>query len=355
MKHPLLGDRTRLMIWWMAWLVLAAAQSLLIHLAYGSSLETAITDGVVSMAAMGLLGLAAWFPVKYLLRENNQLSATLLNNIVPGVLTLGVWLTVSRFGARILVPDKDEYDILWHSVLIFRITAGILIYSMIMLIYYLFMSASQLAEKAARQAQLEARVHEGELKMLRSQINPHFLFNSLNSINSLTLTDPAAASEMIVKLSEFMRYSLSSRSDQQVTLGEELESLKLYLQIEKVRFGNRLVTEEEIDPACLTALMPGMLLQPLYENAVKHGVYESSGEVIIRTIAAAEEEMVMITITNTLDREAVVTARGAGVGLRNVRSRLELFFGEEASLSVHPGEESFTVTMRFPLREKQNG
>jgi len=351
MKHPLLVNRTRLLIWWLAWLGLAAGQSLLIHFGYGSRIEVAIADGLVSMVIFGLLGLAIWFPVRYLLRDDNQVYTSIFNALLAGTFTLFVWLLGSRVLVRAMVAEKIDYEIFWHAVLAFRATAGTLIYFMIILVYYLFLSASRLAEKAARQAQLETQVREGELKMLRSQINPHFLFNSLNSVSSLTVTNPLKAREMIVKLSDFMRYSLSSRNEQPVTLGNEMESLRLYLEIEKVRFGSRLKIEEDISPDCLPALMPGMLLQPLYENAVKHGVYESTEEVTIKTTAVKEDNKVVIAVKNNVDTDSVVTKKGAGIGLKNVSSRLELFFGDEADMSVNRGEESFTVTVRFPFRK----
>jgi LytS/YehU family sensor histidine kinase len=194
-------------------------------------------------------------------------------------------------------------------------------------------------------------VREGELKMLRSQINPHFLFNSLNSVSSLTVTDPLKAREMIVKLSDFMRYSLSSRNEQPVTMKTEMESLRLYLQIEKVRFGDRLVIEEDIEEECLAALMPGMLLQPLYENAVKHGVYESTEEVVIRTSVKKGNDMVVISVSNNVDTDSVVTKKGAGIGLKNVSSRLELFFGDTGQLNINRTDDSFNVTVRFPFRK----
>ncbi len=351
MKHPLLENRTRLLIWWLAWLGLAAGQSLLIHFGYGSRIEVAIADGLVSMVIFGLLGLAIWFPVRYLLRDDNQVYTSIFNALLTGFLTLFVWLLGSRVLVRAMVTEKIDYEIFWHAVLAFRATAGTLIYFMIILVYYLFLSASRLAEKAARQAQLETQVREGELKMLRSQINPHFLFNSLNSVSSLTVTNPLKAREMIVKLSDFMRYSLSSRNEQPVTLGNEMESLRLYLEIEKVRFGSRLKIEEDISPDCMPALMPGMLLQPLYENAVKHGVYESTEEVTIKTTAVKEDNKVVIAVKNNVDTDSVVTKKGAGIGLKNVSSRLELFFGDEADMSVNRSEESFTVTVRFPFRK----
>ncbi len=350
MKHPLLENRTRLLTWWLAWLILATGQLLLIHFVYGGKVDVAIADGAISMLLYGLLGLAVWFPVKYMLRNDNELYSSVFNIVLTGSLTIILWLILPRFLVRAFVAEKVDYDIFWHSSLVFRATAGILIFFMIVLIYYLFLSATRLAEKAARQAQLEAQVREGELKMLRSQINPHFLFNSLNSVSSLTVTDPLKAREMIVKLSDFMRYSLSARNEQPVTLQSEMESLRLYLQIEKVRFGDRLVIEEDISPECLPALLPGMLLQPLYENAVKHGVYESTEEVIIKTSARMENHSVVISVTNNVDTDSVVTRKGAGIGLKNVSSRLELFFGEMADLTVNRNDDSFNVTVRFPFR-----
>ena len=351
MKHPLLESRTRLIIWWLAWLLLATGQSLISIFVYGSSPEAAITDGLVSMTFFGLLGLAVWYPVRYMLENDKQISSSVLNVLLTGSLTITAWLLGSKFIVRLLVQEKLDFDIFWHSAVVFRATAGVLLFFMMILVYYLFLSATRLAEKARRQSQLETQVREGELKMLRSQINPHFLFNSLNSVSSLTVTDPLRAREMIVKLSDFMRYSLSSRNEQPVTLQNEMESLRLYLQIEKVRFGDRLMIEEEIRPECLPALMPGMLLQPLYENAVKHGVYESTEEVTIKTTAIKKNEFVIITVANNVDTDSVVTRKGAGIGLKNVSSRLELFFGGKADLTVSRTDDSFSVTVRFPFRK----
>jgi len=330
--------------------MLATGQSLLIHFVYGGKTDMAVSDGFISMIIFGLLGLAVWFPVRFMLRDDNQLHSSIINVLLTGSLTIIFWLLVPRFIVRVLVSEKIDYDIFWHSSLVFRATAGILVFFMIVLVYYLFLSATRLAEKAKRQAQLETQVREGELKMLRSQINPHFLFNSLNSVSSLTVTDPLKAREMIVKLSDFMRYSLSSRNEQPVTLQTEMESLRLYLQIEKVRFGDRLVIEEDIEEECLMALMPGMLLQPLYENAVKHGVYESTEEVVIRTSVKKENDMVVISVSNNVDTDAVVTKKGAGIGLKNVSSRLELFFGDTGQLNINRTDDSFNVTVRFPFR-----
>ena len=351
MKHPILESRSRVLIWCLAWVILAAGQTSVIYFVYGSTPDIAVVDGIISMLLYGLLGIAIWFPVRYMLRSDNKVLSTVMNVMLTGSVTIVLWLYVSRVLVRVIVPEKEDYDLFWHTVLVFRVAAGVLIFFVITLIYYLYLSATQLAEKASRQAQLEAQVREGELKMLRAQINPHFLFNSLNSMSSLTLTDPMKAREMILKLSDFMRYSLSSHNEQPVTLQSEMESLRLYLEIEKVRFGERLIIEEDIQPECLTALLPGMLLQPLYENAVKHGVYESTETVVIRTSAHKENGLVIISVSNNIDPESVVTRKGAGIGLINVRSRLELFFGEKADLTVTRKDDSYNVVVKFPYRK----
>lgn len=351
MRHPVIANRSRLLVWWLAWAALAAGQSSLIHFVYGSSTDAAIADGIISMTLFGLIGIAVWFPLRYMLKDNTQIYSDILNLVLTGTVTITFWLFATKFLVRAIVTEKMDYQLFWHSVIFFRITAGVLIFFLIILVYYLFLSATKLAEKASRQAQLESLVREAELKILRSQINPHFLFNSLNSISSLTVTDPVKAREMIVKLSDFMRYSLSSRNDQPVTLRNEMESLRLYLEIEKIRFSDRLVIEEEISDECLPALLPGLLLQPLYENAVKHGVYESTDRVTIRTSVRRDGDWVVISVTNNIDPEAIVTRKGAGIGLKNVRGRLELFYGEKGEMTVTRNDDSFNVKMRFPYQE----
>jgi len=256
-----------------------------------------------------------------------------------------------REGVEILIPVKDDRTVV-ALVVLFGFHEKRISPFALKLAEGLSLLFSNQVEISKVQAQSEL-LAKTEIQLLQSQINPHFLFNSLNSVSSLTVTDPLKAREMIVKLSDFMRYSLSSRNDQPVTLQNEMESLRLYLQIEKVRFGDRLMIEEDISPECLPALLPGMLLQPLYENAVKHGVYESTEEVIIKTTARKKNDFVIITVANNVDTESVVTRKGAGIGLKNVRSRLELFYGEKADITVSRTDESFTVVVSFPFRIKQ--
>jgi LytS/YehU family sensor histidine kinase len=246
-----------------------------------------------------------------------------------------------------VLPEQNDYPAYWTATFPYRVGSGVFIYGLIIMTYYLFESLSNLSDKNAKEARLESLVKETELKMLRSQINPHFLFNSLNSISSLTITDPEKARDMVVKLSEFMRYALSRKDEQPVTLQNELENLRLYLDIEKVRFGDKLTTEETIETGCLDFKIPVMLLQPLFENAVKHGVYESTESVKIITSAKKIEGYLEIVISNNYDSNPSQKI-GTGTGILNVSRRLELFYGNKASIKTIKENGLYTVTIYIP-------
>jgi two-component system LytT family sensor kinase len=273
MKHPVLQNRVRLIVWFLVWILLGLAQSFLFYLIYGSYTKLIVLDIVVSFLIYSGFSLALWYPLSYL---NNFVPTpfTLISNLaVLGAISIIAWILIPKYFVPLILSDPALFQNYWKITFPYRIGIVGFIYCLVVLTYYLFESASNLAEKKAREAKLESIVKETELRMLRSQINPHFLFNSLNSVSSLTVTDPDKARTMVIKLSEFMRYALSRKDEKPVTLQSELDNLRLYLDIEKVRFGDKLLIEENIDPGCLQANMPVMLLQPLYENAIKHGVY----------------------------------------------------------------------------------
>ena len=234
MKHPVLEDRGRLIAWWLAWLILGLGQSLLFYFAYRTFNVVSIIDNLVSLLVYSGIALSLWYPFKYF-NSGETKPATLLSNIlIIGAISVGLWILITRFVMQLVLPDQVVYQKYWDATFPYRVGSGMLIYALVVLSYFLFVSLYNLSEKKAKEARLESLVKETELKMLRSQINPHFLFNSLNPISFLTITDPEKAREMVIKLSEFMRYGLSKKDEQPVTLRSELENLRLYLEIEKV-------------------------------------------------------------------------------------------------------------------------
>jgi two-component system, LytTR family, sensor kinase len=347
MRHPVLTNRVRLIVWWLVWLFLALGQSLLFYYAYGKFTYIGIVDGVVSLMIYSGVAISLWYPFSFF-NTGEVRPATLISNLVlSGAISITIWVLITKYLVLLVLPHQNDYPAYWDATFPYRIGTGVFIYGLVVLSYFLFVSLSNLSEKNAKEARLETLVKETELKMLRSQINPHFLFNSLNSISSLTITDPEKAREMVVKLSEFMRYALSRKDEQPVSLQNELENLRLYLDIEKVRFGEKLTTEEIIDANCLDFKIPVMLLQPLYENAVKHGVYESTESVRIMTQAKFIDGYFEIIISNNYDPEAS-SRRGTGTGLLNVTRRLELFYGNKGSIKTSKENGIYTVTLYIP-------
>jgi two-component system, LytTR family, sensor kinase len=347
MKHPIFSNKVRLIIWWLVWIFLALGQSLLYYYAFGRFIEISMVDSLVSLLIYSGIGLALWYPFRFFNSGEIKTTALITNIVLSGAISITLWVLITKFIMTTVLPEQNGYKEYWDATFPYRVGSGVFIYFLIILAYFLFVSLSNLSEKNAKEARLESLVKETELKMLRSQINPHFLFNSLNSISSLTITDPVKARDMIVKLSEFMRYALSRKDEQPVSLQAELENLRLYLDIEKVRFGDKLTTEEIIDSNCLDLKIPVMLLQPLYENAVKHGVYESTESVKITTRAQLIDGYFEITISNNYD-PSPSSKRGTGTGLLNVTRRLELFYGKKASIKTTKENNIYTVNMYIP-------
>ena len=345
MKHPVLGNRISLLVWWLAWLFLTLGQLLLYFFAYGSYTPLTIADGIISYITYSGIGLSLWYPFIYINAITNNITKIITNLTLTGIVAIALWLLITRYGISLVLPKTTNLKEYWEASFPYRLGTGVFIYFLMVLVYYLFVSLQNLSEKNIKEARLKSLVKETELKMLRSQINPHFLFNSLNSVNSLIITNPDKAREMIINLSEFMRYALSKKDEQAVSLKSELENLKLYLEIEKVRFGDKLSTEENIDTECLETKMPVMILQPLYENAIKHGVYESTDRVRIITSAKKTDKVIEITITNNYDDTAPPKT---GTGLINVVRRLELFYGDKASLKTTKENGIYIVSLKIP-------
>ncbi len=241
MKHPVLQNRVRLIVWWLVWLFLAMGQSLLFYFAYGSFINISLLDSLISLLIYSGIALSLWYPLSFFNTGEMRPTTLILNLVVSGAISIGLWVVITKFVMLLVLPEQNNYQAYWDATFPYRIGTGVFIYGLIILSYYLFISLTNLSEKNAKEARLESLIKETELKMLRSQINPHFLFNSLNSISSLTITDPEKARIMVVKLSEFMRYALSRKDEQPVSLQSELENLRLYLDIEKVRFGDKLI------------------------------------------------------------------------------------------------------------------
>jgi LytS/YehU family sensor histidine kinase len=215
---------------------------------------------------------------------------------------------------------------------------------------YLALSYSITVQEQERHAaELAVKAQEAQVRALRYQINPHFLFNTLNAIAALTRDAPDKAEEMVVQLSDFFRRSLAVNPMEDVTLAQEVELQRLYLEIERTRFPDRLRFDVALDAGTDEARVPALLLQPLVENAVKHGVARSEGKTCVRIRARLDGPVLEIVVENDA-RSSAPDARGEKVGLRNVAERLRSRFGDEASLATGAiAQGGFRNTLRIPL------
>ena len=266
MSHPITGRQRSLLIYGLVWLVIAILNGVLVWYFERFSLTMIVADALLSNMVFAFLGLLAWYPTRYIPFQKNTPVYSILAHVVAGLLVLATWLFVSVGILTILFDQDVDYMEFLNGSLALRGMLGGMIYLVLVLVYYLALSVEKLQERTRQEEQLKNLVRETELSLLKSQINPHFLFNSLNSIASLTMSSPAEARDMIIRLSDFLRYSLKHRENEFVPLIEELGRMKDYLAIEKVRFGEKLKYEFKINPACEQFPVPTMIFQPLFRK-----------------------------------------------------------------------------------------
>jgi two-component system, LytTR family, sensor kinase len=196
----------------------------------------------------------------------------------------------------------------------------------------------------AQAAQLQAQLADARLAALRTQLNPHFLFNTLHAVSALVERDPRGVRRMIARLSELLRTTLDGADEQEVPLGQELTFTHRYLEIMQIRFQGRLTIQSQIEPSVLDALVPNLLLQPLVENAIKHGVSKIDEAGRIEIHARREDERLILCVRDNGPRVAENGLRtGEGVGLRNTRERLLELYGAEQSLTLRGADDGGVV------------
>jgi len=214
----------------------------------------------------------------------------------------------------------------------------------------------QLQEQTEQTLKAVAAAHQAQLKMLRYQLNPHFLFNTLNAISTLILDGSnKTANQAVTRLSDFLRYTLENDPMSRVTLGSELDALDLYLEIEKVRFGDRLIIEKDIDDRAAKALVPSLILQPLIENAIKYAISPMEEGGALRITARVQQSTLILQLSDTGPGlgNGNNGQKSSGVGLKNTRERLQQLYGDAQAFTLAPNEPTgLTVTINIPFEER---
>jgi sensor histidine kinase YesM len=356
MNHPVFLNRKSISVYFGLWTLIAGVHFSVFYFFYLLPIDVSAADSVVYNFLFCIIGISLWYVVRYSVPDQKNIWNVLFNHLAFLTLTLVVWNGASYTLLSSLFSTNKVYLNLLVVSLPNKIISGIIFYVVIAMAYYLFIYYKNLQEKVSVESRLRELLKETELNMLKSQINPHFLFNSLNSISSLTITNPDKAREMVIKLSDFLRYSVSTNSTIYTSFEKEMANIQRYLDIEKVRFGDKLVFEFKLEGECLEHKIPVMLLQPLFENAIKHGVYESTEQVKIEMDCEYRNGYLELVIFNDFDPEAHAR-KGAGLGLQNIRERLRLLYKNDKLLRTAVRENRFYVHLSLPetgLSEKQN-
>ncbi len=351
MNHPFTSQRKALLIYSFIWLFIAMVQTVVLRFRWDFSMVISISDPLLGSLIFGLFGLIIWYPTTYIPVRKESPIYSVTAHIGAGVIVIAAWLFINVGILGALFGSNTDYVSYLYSSLFWRGFVGVMVYLVLVLIYYLVSYARSLRERAQSEEKLRTLVKESELNMLKSQINPHFLFNSLNSISSLILSNPEEAREMTIRLSDFLRYSLKHRESQFVSLDEELVRMKDYLAIEKVRFGDKLHYSMDAPENCRQAKVPTMILQPLVENAIRHGVYESLEPVSVDFKCKLSDGFLQLELSNDYDAEQP-SRRGTGVGLQNVSERIRLAYDGQGRMTSSADDGVFRVVLYIPEEKK---
>jgi two-component system LytT family sensor kinase len=326
--------------WWFSW---AELQAIVLN-KYGLLFSTALIDSVISNALLAAACLLIGMNMKYYLPRKERFWYVFIVSISLSVL----WLFVSKFILLLFLDNNTAYAQMLQQSLLIRFGVAFLITSCMAMISMIWYTQKEQKEIDERKADTERFLKDAELFKLRQQLQPHFLFNSLNSISALTGMQPEKARHMINQLSEFLRGTLKKDEKQMNTLHEEMQYLQLYLEIEKVRFGHRLQTSILYEDEMLSLILPAMLLQPVVENAIKFGLYDTTGDVLITITAKKIDSSLVITVQNPFDPETAQPLKGTGFGLASIQRRLFLLFARNDLLKTEKENDHFITTITIP-------
>jgi hypothetical protein len=333
--HPIFRNTTSLGAYLGLWTLLAAVIAALIRVPSTLGWSQALSVSVPLCMLYAFVCLTPWYLCRAFPLGLARGSRLVINQLGAAILACALWIGAARLLAFAIDLGPQLNPAVPQLVVV-----GLLLYLMSVALHY-----ALLAVEASREAALQTR--DAELRALKSQINPHFLFNCLNSISALTSTDPARARDMCVLLSDFLRKTLGLGERESISWREELELARTYLEVEQVRFGSRLKVEMQMDDACTECQVPPLVLQPLIENAIKHGIATMVDGGTVRLEGHVENGNLAIRVDNGFDPDAP-SPRRHGLGLRNVRSRLETRFGDAAHLNLAAEDNHFRAEMVFP-------
>ena len=350
----LFRDRGRLY-----WILNVSGWSGYVLTAYLGALAHEKPDSYIAViVAMAVSGFLLTFPLRFIYRRLWGRSPLIL---AAGIIVSCYVLALAwRWFSNTLYFDWVKND--WQPESFMDYVGGVMGSFYILLcwsgLYFGIKYYQQLQEQTEQTLKATAAAHQAQLKMLRYQLNPHFLFNTLNAISTLILDGANQTANLAVsRLSDFLRYTLDNDPMKRVTLGSELGALDLYLEIEKVRFGERLVVQKEVETKALQALVPSLILQPLLENAIKYAINPSEDGGTLKISAKVHSGMLLLQIADNGPGlgNGDSSKKSCGVGLKNTRERLQQFYGGAQAFTLAPNDPSgLVITINIPFETDEN-
>lgn len=325
---------------WLAWIGLHS----LILINNGISIYSALTDSIISNTLLFIFCIMVTNVLRYY--QPGKSSSRYL--FLWCLILAGLWFFIMKFTITYLLEYDTDFMELFSATLLLRLFLAVILLGGSILLMWVWQNIQSQKEENQLHFQALKMAKDAELSSLRQQLQPHFLFNSLNSISALAGSKPEQARLMIQQLSDFLRGTLQKDESRFVSLSEELTHLKLYLDIEKVRFGYRLNTVFDIAEECNSWLLPPLLLQPIVENAIKFGLYDTLEAVTISIFARIDNDGLVIEVRNPFDESAARPNKGTGFGLNSVSRRLFLLYNRSDLLKTRAEGPVFFTTLTIP-------
>jgi two-component system sensor histidine kinase AlgZ len=346
--HPILARLERLAAYLALWLGIGVFLSAVLT-RQGLGFAEAIVLVLPVVIVYSFICLSAWYVCRAMPLATSGVPAVLSASLLAALTAGGLWLATTAAWISLLesLPSLVSVTARYRQQAAFLFTAAVMLFLLVLAVHYVVLAFEAVREAERQRLELEVLTRDAELRALRAQIDPHFLYNSLNSISALTASDPVNARRMCLLLSEFLRSTLHVSEQDTITLEEDLMLAERFLSIEQVRFGKRLQIERHVDEHATACRVPPLLLQPLIENAVVHGIAGLVDGGVIRLDIECRDGRLIMTVENPRDADAVGRRRG-GVGLENVRRRLGLVFGGAARLTADKTPDRFRVQIEVP-------
>jgi hypothetical protein len=352
--HGVFASWRAALLYLLAWLMLGLLLAAMLAVGgagWGASLLFAVPLALVYANATGF---SAYYVCRAYPLDRRRSLAVAAGIGMTALCVAALWCALgAAWNSLLAALAPDAYvPVASNPVLASMFGLGVILYGLAAAVNYLSIESERVRQLETQRLQMKLMAQDAELRMLRAQVDPHFLFNSLNSISALTSLDPAGARDMTVQLAEFFRHTLGLRAGHMVSLARELQLVRHFVAIEQVRFGARLRFEAAIDPAAGACLLPPMLLQPLVENAIKHGIGQMVEPGLVRVEAVRAGSILRIRVENDVDPDSTGgvagNVRGTGLGLVNVRQRLATAHGHEASAHWARRDGRFVVELALP-------